>query len=134
MLVFTKDFSETREFKAPPKKVITITDRNIKVSKAGYIYIQKYIRGVHIRISIKLKYTKDNMELIKKQVYNYIENELVRRGYIQQDIERNLDEYLHESMLYTLKDLVDIKESSFARYKTIMYTLQKIYNIKEQMQ
>ena len=80
MLVFTKDFSEKREFNATPKKEIRLTDKNIKVSQAGYIYIQKYIQGAHIRISTKLKATKENLALVQQEAHNYIQNELVRQG------------------------------------------------------
>lgn len=125
MLVFTKDFSEKREFNATPKKEIRLTDKNIKVSQAGYIYIRKYIQGAHIRISTKLKATKENLALVQQEAHNYIQNELVRQGYIQQETNRSPDEYITQSLLYTLQELVDIKESSFARYKSVMHALQK---------
>ena len=117
VLVFQQNFTDKRECEALPEKTIKLNDRNIKVSKAGYIYIQKYIKGVHIRISTKLKATKENLALVQQEAHNYIKNELVRQGFILEgSTKRSPDEYLSESMLYVLQGLSDIKESSYARY------------------
>ena len=126
VLVFQQNFTDKRECEALPEKTIKLNDRNIKVSKAGYIYIQKYIKGVHIRISTKLKATKENLALVQQEAHNYIKNELVRQGFILEgSTKRSPDEYLSESMLYVLQGLTDIKESSYARYKSAMLTIQK---------
>lgn len=127
---FITNFNELKPIEFNQNKPIVISDKNIKVTSAGYIQICKMIKGIYIRVSTNLKATQQNMELIKSEAKNYILRELEKKGYKipQMQNKRMPDEFLHESFLYFLETLQgEVKETTYARYKIFLLKLKKEY-------
>lgn len=127
MITFKTEFNSVEEKAFTPKKAIVLRDRNIIISKDGYIKIARMISGINVRVSTNLKATSENIELVKKEAQNYILRYLEKKGYIlaQSEGQRQADEYLHESFLYFLNDLsFHVKESSFAKFKSLYHILK----------
>lgn len=110
------------------EKPIVLTIKNIKISKRGYIYIQKYTNGLHIRVSTHLKDTEANKKYVLEHGDIFMRKELAKRGYNVFEPQRMPDEYLYESMEH-LTDAIacDLKEATHRKYACFTEQMKKAF-------
>lgn len=110
------------------KKTYTLKMCNIKITKRGYIHIQKYMKGIHIRISTHLKDTPQNRAYVLEHGEVFVKKELRARGYAMFEAERMPDEFLFESMESVQEAIApDIKENTQVKYNTFTRQIKKTY-------
>lgn len=123
-----------RNLKSDKKSTIKISEKNLKINEYGYICINVSFNGKQIRISTKLKYSRENYVLALKNAQVYISKYLREKGY-SAGFEygyRQPDEAIHDSLLYILKDMQgDVKSASIDKIESFIKIMKKDYPCKQ---